>query len=133
MNSDREDEGENEDLIFLTEKDYEFFCLLPEDEKILCLFDLIINPLEENEDSIKDIVDMSIKDINTANVVVTPNMLIINANSYGLVKMAAQKFFESGLIMNRQILTDSGKEVFQRQKYCNVYEIVGSAYPILMN
>ena len=126
---------ENEESMFIGSDDFKFYQTLHNDEKILCVFDVWVMQDGEcnNIDGIKQIIDLSIQSMEMANVVMTNNLLIINAENYKLVRTAAELFFNDGFILERLMLTDSSYEVFRRQKYCNVYSILGVTEPVSLN
>lgn len=131
------------DSVFVSEEDFIFFQGLSDEEKILCTFDLWVYPTEENNglnedgflnnDAIKDIIDFSIQKEDKANVVIFDDSLVINANKYKDALEAVKTFFESGLIMERMSLTPDEVILFQRQKHCIVYYIMGNVTPINFN
>lgn len=112
-----------DDQIFVGGEDFKFFLSIPPDEKILCLYDLFFESPEMP--SINDIIDDSIRDEKTANVVVSNDTVVINAPSYKVARTAAEYFFMSGYVLERLFLDPGTMTTYQRQKYCLVYEIHG--------
>ena len=124
-------------LLFISESDYKFIHALPDDEKILCLFDVWLSDSTELPDtmpSFEELIDMSIINPDTANIVITPNMAVINGESYKLVKDAVSHLFSYGFVLERIIISNNRlRDTFQRQKYCLVYSIKGVVNPISAN
>jgi len=125
------------ETIYICEGDYHFFRDLSDGDKILCLFDIWVMDDQDdenlNKENLMKIIDSSIKNVDNANVIVTNDIVIINADSYKLVRNAVRVLFEQGFLLERKILTDSGNDVFRRQKYCVVYSIIGIVNPIIRN
>lgn len=120
------------DDIFINSTDFTFFQELPDSEKILCLFDIMLSEPIELE-SISDIIDSSINTAAHANIVITNDLIIINSDEYKLIKSAANHLMSSGYVLERVLLADAGVDVFKRQKFCLVYSIIGTTTPICYN
>ena len=120
------------DDIFINSTDFTFFQELPDSEKILCLFDIMLSEPIELE-SISDIIDSSINTAAHANIVITNDLIIINSDEYKLIKSAANHLMSSGYVLERVLLADAGVDVFKRQKFCLVYSIIGTTMPICYN
>ena len=120
------------DDIFIDSTDFTFFQELPDSEKILCLFDIMLSEPIELE-SISDIIDSSINTAAHANIVITNDLIIINSDEYKLIKSAANHLMSSGYVLERVLLADAGVDVFKRQKFCLVYSIIGTTMPICYN
>lgn len=120
------------DDIFIDSTDFTFFQELPDSEKILCLFDIMLSEPIELE-SISDIIDSSINTAAHANIVITNDLIIINSDEYKLIKSAANHLMSSGYVLERVLLADAGVDVFKRQKFCLVYSIIGTTTPICYN
>jgi|LakMenE01Jun11ns_1017448.scaffolds.fasta_scaffold9340443_1 hypothetical protein len=118
--------------IFIDGSDFTFFQELPDSEKILCLFDIMLSEPIETE-SISDIIDSSINTTAHANIVITNDLIIINSDEYKLIKSAANHLMSSGYVLERLLLGDAGVDVFKRQKFCLVYSIIGTSMPICYN
>ena len=124
--------------LFINDKDYDFFKSLPDDEKILCLFDIWYSgePVEiydSTEDDIQSMINSSIQSEDTANVLITNDILVINSNDSKVLSEAVSNFFKVGLILERLFISEAGLLTYKRQKYCRIYSIIGPSLPIIYN
>lgn len=123
-----------ENFEFIDVEGYSFFCGLPKNEQILCLYDYwISDPADSSGITLSELVDNSIQTNTNANILFTNDLLIINSNYQKHIKTAIRIFFETGMILQKITLDKELRAMVKRQKYCNMYEIVGSHNPMSMN
>lgn len=116
---------DTDDDLFVSAEEFNFFLTVPSDEKILCLYDLMFDT-DVPGPTIKEIIDASIQNPDAANVVISNDLIVINGDKYETLRIAARYFHEMGYVLDRLFLEPSAMQIYQRQKYCMVYEIVGT-------
>ena len=136
------------------ESDFEFYESLPEDERILFLYDLICDeaygtgsmepPELLSAEDIKDLVNdfthkigaiiaASIKDDVKVNIVFINNTVIFNSNNLNDLKDAVADMILDGYILSKYTMTPQAEEVFHKQDYCFMYTIIGQTDEICLN
>jgi hypothetical protein len=136
----------------IDESDYEFFESLPQDEKLLFLYDLIceeaygpgsmepvmeVNNLEsilrEFEDKLYKIVAGSISNSAKANILFINDRVILNSESLEELELAIQDLFLDGYILSEHQLNTRSLTIFHQQRYCKAYNIIGVESKISLN
>jgi hypothetical protein len=136
------------------ESDFEFYESLPEDERILFLYDLIcddaygqgsmeppqlLTEVEVKElvndftNKIGSIISASIKDDAKVNVIFINNTIIFNSNNLADLKEAVLDMILDGYILSKFKMTPQAEEVFHKQDYCFMYTIIGQTDEICLN
>jgi hypothetical protein len=136
------------------ESDFEFYESLPEDERILFLYDLICDeaygqgsiepPTLLSAADIKDLVNdftnkigaliaASIKDDVKVNIIFINNTIIFNSNNLKDLKEAVMDMMLDGYILSKFKMTPQSEEVFHKQDYCFMYNIIGQTNEISLN
>jgi hypothetical protein len=136
------------------ESDFEFYESLPEDERILFLYDLICDeaygqgsiepPTLLSAADIKDLVNdftnkigaliaASIKDDVKVNIIFINNTIIFNSNNLKDLKEAVMDMMLDGYILSKFKMTPQAEEVFHKQDYCFMYNIIGQTNEISLN
>ncbi len=136
------------------ESDFEFYESLPEDERILFLYDLICDeaygpgsmepPTLLSAADIKDLVNdftnkigalmsASIKDDVKVNIIFINNTIIFNSNNLKDLKEAVMDMMLDGYILSKFKMTPQSEEVFHKQDYCFMYTIIGQTNEISLN
>jgi hypothetical protein len=125
-------------------EDFKFFQGLPNTEKILFMYDLIceeyydkgsvsFEPAASSEFDLRALVDKIVHPSNNASVIILGSMLVINSEIRDYYYDAVENLFLNGYLIVGRIMTDKQRYIFQRQKYCGMYEIIGVVDPINLN
>jgi hypothetical protein len=144
----------------IDQSDFEFFDKLPDDEKILFLYDLIcVNAygkgsteqfnldtdtpelktasfeevVETFKTKLQDIVASTINDEVLVNVLFINDFIVFNSESKNLLDDAVYEMFVQGYLIREKELTMQQLPIFHHQRYCKVYEIIGITDKISMN
>lgn len=136
------------------ESDFEFYESLPEDERILFLYDLICDeaygqgsmepPTLLSTSDIKELVNdftnkigalisASIKDDVKVNIIFINDTIIFNSNNLKDLKEAVMDMILDGYILSKFKMTPQSEEVFHKQDYCFMYNIIGQTNEISLN
>lgn len=136
------------------ESDFVFYESLPEDERILFLYDLICDeaygqgsmepPTLLSASDIKDLVNdftnkigalisASIKDDVKVNIIFINDTIIFNSNNLKDLKEAVMDMMLDGYILSKFKMTPQSEEVFHKQDYCFMYNIIGQTNEISLN
>jgi len=67
------------------------------------------------------------------NILVLNNYLVFNSISLGLIASEIRTMFEDGYIMKKYTTSVKTQRIFQHQKFCMVYEIMGKILPQCKN
>ncbi len=142
----------------IDESDYDFFISLPADEKLLFIHDLICDNaygvgssealntdvIEKDVDKMRDIIEKfqlkldsiieaSINEKALVNVLIINNKIILNSKSLNLIDDAILDLYTKGYLLSAVDLTEKQSDMFHRQRYCRVFDILGKLPPILQN
>lgn len=135
----------------IDEEDYKFFDTLPKDEKLLFIYDLIcddyygagsIEPtemtltpisLEDLDSRFQTIVSSNINENIDVNILILNNKLIVNSNSEDLLNKTINGMLLDGLILSKYIMDERSTFIFQQQKFCKIYTILGKEDKICDN
>jgi hypothetical protein len=142
----------------IDESDYDFFISLPADEKLLFIHDLICDNaygigssealntdiIEKDVDKMQDIIEKfqlkldsiieaSINEKALVNVLIINNKIILNSKSLNLIDDAILDLYTKGYLLSAVDLTEKQSDMFHRQRYCRVFDILGKLPPILQN
>lgn len=142
----------NFDDYIIDEEDYNFFNTLPSDEKLLFMYDLICEnfyssgsvefehvDIEEPESA--DELDSKYHfiiaaNINTnvdVNILIINNKIVLNSNSEELLNNTVKDLFLDGLVLSKYAMSDRAVYIFQHQKYCKVYTLLGKEDDLCKN
>lgn len=142
----------------IDESDYEFFESLPQDEKLLFLYDLIceesygqgsVEPMkfdlpamelksfdsiiQDFEDKLYKIVAASINETAKANLLFINDRVIVNSESLEELELAIQDLFLDGYILSEHQLNNRSLIIFHQQRYCKAFDIIGLESKISLN
>jgi hypothetical protein len=145
----------------INEEDFDFFKSLPEDEKLLFIYDLICIDAygigsTESEDEIviditldkaeafKDFIEQfeikmrsfiaSTINLNVdCNLVFINNSVVINSNNKKEITDSVKDLYMEGYLLKELKMTEKMSLVFHHQKYCKMYEIIGYEESINLN
>ena len=145
----------------ISDSDYSFFDSLPEDEKLLFMYDLICEESYgagsyETEDSydtaeiksdlakfdeivhtfknkLQTIVAASISEKSPVNMLFINDKIIINSESAALISDTVHQMILTGYLLSEQTLTKPQRKIFHQQKYCKVYTMLGKVSRISEN
>jgi hypothetical protein len=140
----------------IDESDYEFFIDLDADEKLLFIHDLICDnvygtgSIEEFNDIEQDttkmqsaidqfqlklnsIIESSINEKALVNVLIIGNKIILNSKSLNLIEDAILDLYMRGYLLSKVNLTEKQSDLFHRQRYCRVFDIIVKLPPLLYN
>ncbi len=134
----------NFDDYIIDEEDYKFFNTLPNDEKLLFMYDLIcenfyssgsieLGHVDMEEPDIDDELDSKYHFIIAANInanvdvniLIINNKIILNSNSEELLNNTIKDLILDGLVLSKYTMSDRAVYIFQHQKYCKVYKLLG--------
>ena len=125
-------------------EDFKFFQGLPNTEKILFMYDLIceeyydkgsitFEPEPSTQIDLKSLIDKIVRPENNASVIILGKMVIVNSEIRDYYYDAVENLFLNGYLIVGRIMTDKQRYIFQKQKYCGMYEIIGVVDPINLN
>lgn len=135
----------------IDEDDYKFFGTLPKDEKLLFIYDLICDDyygagsvdvpemsftpitLEELDSRFQTIVSGNINENVDVNILILNNKLIVNSNSEDLLNKTIKDMILDGMILSKYIMTERMTFIFQQQRFCKIYTILGKEDKICNN
>lgn len=132
----------------IDEEDYKFFSTLPKDEKLLFIYDLIcdeyygagsteisLNPisLEELDSRFQSIVSGNTNKNVDVNILILNNKLIVNSNSEELLYKTVKDMILDGMILSKYSMNERSTFIFQQQKFCKIYTILGKEDKICNN
>jgi hypothetical protein len=142
----------------IDKSDYEFFISLELDEKLLFIYDLICDQVygtgsveEFNSDTIENdvdkiesfvdkvqnklhsIIESSINEKALVNMLIINNKIVLNSKSLNLIEDAVSELYIRGYLLSKIALTEEQSDLFHRQRYCRVYNIIGILPPITQN
>ena len=144
----------------IDESDYEFFESLPQDEKLLFLYDLICEEsygqgsgepmtfdlpaiemelkgfdsiIKDFEDKLYKIVAASISGTAKANLLFVNDRVIINSEHIEELELAIQDLFLDGYILKEYQLNNRSLSIFHQQRYCKAFDIIGMESKICLN
>lgn len=142
----------------IDKSDYDFFASLAADEKLLFIYDLICDQAygtgsseEFNSDTIDhdvdkmqsvidqiqnklfSIIESSINEKALVNVLVINNRIVLNSKSLNLIEDAVSDLYIRGYLLSEIELTEEQSELFHKQRYCKVYNIISKLPPITYN
>ena len=133
---------------FINNEDYKFFEELPDDEQILFTYDLICEEYYGNGstdeeksnldiENFQDFLDaLSDRIINTEldiSIIQLNNYLIFNTEQKGLLQSTVLKYFQLGYILSRIDMSQKVTMLFHKQRYCEMYYIVGKTNKMILN
>lgn len=138
----------------INQDDYDFFDSLPDDEKILFLYDLIcenvygtgsdpdiqkediLNFIEDTKEikkNLPEIVSNSINEFSKVNILVIDNNIILNSNSKKYINEVVHDMINDGCILSKYTLSKKLLLTFKHQKYCQAYSVIGKELKICKN
>lgn len=128
----------------IDEEDYKFFESLPEDEKILFIYDLICDNFYGNgstghtievdfETKLSTIIESTISEEADVNVLILNNKIILNSNIESNLNEYIIDLFMRGYIITHYVLDLEQTELFQKQKFCKVFKLLGIHQKINLN
>jgi hypothetical protein len=140
----------------IDEDDFGFYASLPEDERILFLYDLICEDaygpgsvsavdskslemldfdtvIKEFAKKITDVVNASIKQNMLVNVLFINTKVIVQSDSLNLLNESVTELFLDGYILKGVDMAPRIKEIFHVQKYCKMYDILGCEFKLSLN
>ena len=126
--------------------DYEFFLSLPNDEKILFIYDLICDSyyglgstqsfnadIESFDDYVHDLIANQIDHKAPSNIIFINSFVIINSNSKKNLNIAIQALITDGLMLRTYKISEKTKQVLKHQKFFRVFEITDRNNKIHLN
>jgi hypothetical protein len=126
--------------------DYEFFSSLPDDEKILFIYDLICDSyygigstqsfsadIESFDDYVHSLISDNIDHSAPANIIFINSFVIINSNSKKHMNHAIQALVTDGLMLRTYKISEKTKQVLKHQKFFRVFEITDRNNKIHLN
>ena len=134
---------------FINNEDWEFFEELPDDEQILFTYDLIceefygkgstdeetkVHYQNENFEDFLDTLSERLVDYKSdISIVQLNNYLIFNTEQKGLIHNTVLEYFQLGYILSHVNMSQKVTMLFHKQRYCEMYYIVGKTNNILYN
>lgn len=147
----------------IDESDYGFFVSLPKDEKLLFIYDLIceraygtgstellssepFTPIEidiietdseldistQNE-KFRSYIESSINKNIDVNIFILNDKVILNSDFEEKLQDSINNMLLDGIILYKQRLSEKARYIFQHQKCCSVYVMVGKTLPVSKN
>lgn len=126
--------------------DYEFFTSLPDDEKILFIYDLICDSyyglgstqsfnadIESFDDYVHDLIAGQIDHKAPSNIIFINNFVVINSNSKKNLNTAIQALITDGLMLRTYKISEKTKRVLKHQKFFRAFEITDRNNKICLN
>jgi hypothetical protein len=134
---------------FINNEDREFFDELPNDEQILFTYDLICEEyygkgstdeevkshldIENFQDFLDTLSDKLVDNDSDISIVQLNNYLIFNTEQKGLIQDTVLEYFQLGYILSRIDMSQRVTMLFHKQRYCEMYYIVGKTNKIIPN
>ena len=134
---------------FINNEDREFFDELPNDEQILFTYDLICEEyygkgstdeevkshldIENFQDFLDTLSDKLVDTDSDISIVQLNNYLIFNTEQKGLIQDTVLEYFQLGYILSRVDMSQRVTMLFHKQRYCEMYYIVGKTSKIIPN
>jgi hypothetical protein len=134
---------------FINNEDCKFFEELPSDEQILFTYDLVCEEfygkgsIDEEEKSNLDIENfqdfldtLSDRLINTEldiSIIQLNNYLVFNTEQKGLIQSTVLEYFQLGYILSRIDMSQKVTMLFHKQRYCEMYYIIGKTNKMILN
>lgn len=144
------------DSFHIDSAEYDFYMSLPEDEKLLFLYDLIctdyydteINEISDlpafdkesfsndiNSNSYREVIskvlDQAVDYNSQVNVIFINELVVFNSYSKKYMAYAILDMSMEGVILDKLHLPENLVPVFKKQEYCEVYKVLDIANPIL--
>lgn len=142
------------DSFYVDSSDFNFYLSLPEDERLLFLYDLIctdyyneeeINVTEQfdvenfssniNSHSYRDIISSVLNkavDLQAhVNVIFINELVVFNSDSKRNLAYAILDMAFDGVFLDKIDIPENLVEVFKKQDYCEVYKVIEISEPIL--
>jgi len=126
--------------------DYEFFSSLPNDEKILFIYDLICDSyygigsaqsfsadIESFDDYVHSMISDNIDHSAPANIIFINSFVIINSNTKKNLNTAIQALVTDGLMLRTYKISEKTKKALKHQKFFRVFEITDRNNKIHLN
>jgi hypothetical protein len=126
--------------------DYEFFSSLPNDEKILFLYDLICDSyyglgstqsfsadIESFDEYVHDLISRQIDHNAPSNIIFINSFVVINSNSKKNLNTAIQALVTDGLMLRTYKISEATKRALKHQKFFRVFEITDRNNKIHLN
>jgi len=112
---------------YIRESDFEFFNSLPEDERLLLLYDLFFDEeLLPCKEVIEEHKSSQTKDL--AYVQTLDKILLINSTSEEAIETLIKQFYYDGIVLSKvHICTPALSEKFKFLKYFSIYKVVGNS------
>ena len=142
----------------IDDSDYDFFMSLDSDEKLLFIYYLICDQvygngsveefnsdtIEKDSDKMQSVIDQiqnklfsiiesSINEKALVNMLIINNRIILNSKSLNLIEDAVKQLYTKGYLLSEIRLTEAQADLFHKQRYCKVYNIIGKLPPITYN
>lgn len=142
----------------IDESDNDFFMSLEADEKLLFIYDLICDQvygvgsteefnsdtIEKDSDKMQSVIDQiqnklfyiiesSINEKALVNMLIINNRIILNSKSLNLIEDAVKELYIKGYLLSEIQLTIAQSDLFHKQRYCKVYNIIGKLPPLTYN
>lgn len=109
---------------FIRESDLEFFNSLPEDEKLLLMYDLLFD--EDMIPSREEIQKYEYSETPLGHIQVLDKVLIVNGSSIEIIEDMAEMLYYSGIIVTKiKSPTPALTKKFKFLEYCTLYRILG--------
>ena len=134
---------------FINTEDREFFNELPNDEQILFTYDLICEEyygkgstdeevkshldIENFQDFLDTLSDKLVDTDSDISIVQLNNYLIFNTEQKGLIRDTVLEYFQLGYILSHVDMSQRVTILFHKQRYCEMYYIVGKTNKIIPN
>ena len=142
------------DNFFIDSSDFNFYLSLPEDERLLFLYDLIctdyyteekVNITEQFEvtdfstnninpsykEIISSVIDKAIDLTSNVNVIFINGLVIFNSESKKNLSYAILDIAFEGVFLDKIDITEHLINIFKRQTYCEVYTILEVTDPLI--
>jgi hypothetical protein len=141
------------DSFHIDSSEYDFYMSLPEDEKLLFLYDLICTDYYDSEISdfpsigqesfstninsnsyrevISKVLDQAIDYNSQVNVIFINELVIFNSYSRKYMAYAILDMSLEGVILDKISIPENLISVFKKQEYCEVYKVLDIANPIV--
>jgi hypothetical protein len=142
------------DSFHIDNTEYDFYMSLPEDEKLLFLYDLICTdyydseiddhiPAFDKESFSADINSNSYREIiskvlnqaidynSIVNVIFINELVVFNSSSRKNMFYAVLDMSFDGVVLDKVDLPENLEYIFKKQEYCAVYKVLDIANPIL--
>lgn len=123
----------NFDNKFIKESDLEFFNSLPEDERLLLMYDLLFD--DDLIPSREQVEEMTIvENADLVSVLALDKVLIINGTSASAITELVQEFFYEGFLLSKfKKPTPALTKKFKHLNHFSIYRILGPSTIIYDN